>query len=54
MLACVRALEAGRQECAEMPHALTLEIMEQMDRLRRDWGVVYPFETEERGGTSIE
>lgn len=54
VLACVRALEAGRQECAEMPHALTLEIMEQMDRLRRDWGVVYPFETEERGGTSIE
>lgn len=54
VLACVRALEAGRQECAEMPHALTLEIMEQMDCLRRDWGVVYPFETEERGGTSIE
>ncbi len=44
VLACVRAMEAGALECGEMPHSETIEIMEQMDRLRRDWGVVYPFE----------
>lgn len=44
VLACVRALKAGALECEEMPHSETLEIMEQMDRLRQDWGVVYPFE----------
>ena len=44
VLACVRAMGAGALECGEMPHSETIEIMEQMDRLRRDWGVVYPFE----------
>lgn len=44
VLASIRAMEAGEQECGEMPHAETIEIMEQMDRLRRQWGVVYPFE----------
>lgn len=46
VLACVRALETGTLECEEMPHSETIEIMEQMDRLRREWGVVYPFEVE--------
>ncbi|MDE5746643.1 MAG: Gfo/Idh/MocA family oxidoreductase [Acetatifactor sp.] len=46
VLACVRAMEAGNLECEEMPHSETIEIMEQMDRLRREWGVVYPFEVE--------
>lgn len=46
VLACVRAMEAGNLECEEMPHSETIEIMEQMDRLRREWGVVYPFEAE--------
>lgn len=45
VLSCVRAMEAGALECEEMPHSETIEIMEQMDRLRREWGVVYPFET---------
>ncbi|MDE5950472.1 MAG: Gfo/Idh/MocA family oxidoreductase [Acetatifactor sp.] len=44
VLACVRAMEAGNLECEEMPHSETIEIMEQMDRLRREWGVVYPCE----------
>lgn len=44
VLASIRAMEAGEPECEEMPHAETVEIMEQMDRLRRQWGVVYPFE----------
>ncbi|WP_346728036.1 Gfo/Idh/MocA family oxidoreductase [Pseudoflavonifractor sp. MCC625] len=42
--ACRRALETGALECPEMPHAQTLCMMEQMDALRRDWGVRYPFE----------
>lgn len=46
VLACVRAMETGNLECEEMPHSETIEIMEQMDRLRREWGVVYPFEVE--------
>lgn len=47
VLACIRAMEAGALECEEMPHDETVEIMEQMDRLRREWGVVYPFERKE-------
>lgn len=44
VLACKKAIEAGQLECEEMPHAETMIIMEQMDALRTDWGVVYPFE----------
>lgn len=44
VLACKKAIEEGKSECAQMPHAETLLIMEQMDGLRREWGVVYPFE----------
>lgn len=44
VLACKKAIEEGKSECAQMPHAETLLIMEQMDGLRREWGVIYPFE----------
>lgn len=44
VLACKRAIEADLTECEEMPHSETMIIMEQMDALRRSWGVVYPFE----------
>lgn len=44
VLASKRAIEAGELECGEMPHAETILIMEQMDALRRSWGVRYPFE----------
>ncbi len=44
VLACKKALEAGMPECEEMPHAETILMMEQMDALRKSWGVVYPFE----------
>lgn len=44
VLACKKAIEAGQFECAEMPLVKTIEIMERMDELRREWGVVYPFE----------
>lgn len=42
--ACKRALENGALECEEMPHRETIQIMEWMDALRNEWGVVYPFE----------
>lgn len=44
VLACIRAMEEGQLECEEMPHRETLEIMKQMDALRAEWGVIYPFE----------
>lgn len=44
VLACKKAIEAGLLECEEMPHSETILIMEQMDALRKSWGVVYPFE----------
>lgn len=44
VLACKKALEEGRIECEEMPHAQTLEIMRQMDEIRAQYGIVYPFE----------
>lgn len=42
--AAAQALLDGCAECSEMPHADTLRIMELMDSLRADWGLVYPFE----------
>lgn len=44
---CLEAIEKGENECWEMPHEETLRIMRQMDALRKEWGVVYPFEKEE-------
>ena len=43
--ACAKAIAAGACECPEMPHAETLEIMRQMDTIRAQFGIVYPFET---------
>jgi len=42
--ACIRAMEEGRTECPEMPHAETLELMRQMDAIRGQWGMTYPCE----------
>lgn len=42
--ACMRDLANGALEPAEMPHAKTIAIMEQMDALRAQWGLKYPFE----------
>lgn len=44
MLACKEALENGWTECPDMPHEETLEIMRQMDAVRKQWGVEYPQE----------
>lgn len=42
--ACRRAIEAGAVECPEMPHAETLELMRQMDQIRSQFGITFPFE----------
>ena len=40
----VDALETGKTECASMPHAETIHMMELMDEIRGQLGVKYPFE----------
>lgn len=44
VLACQEAIRNGWIESPYMPHEETLEIMKIMDRLRKDWGVVYPMD----------
>ena len=44
VLACKKALEEGKTECPQMPHAETLEIMRQMDSIRSQFGIKFPFE----------
>ena len=39
---CKAAIEAGRNECGEMPHTEIIRVMEIMDGLRKEWGVIYP------------
>ena len=46
VLACVQAIKEGKIECPQMPHEETLWVMRLMDRIRKDWGMVYPFEKE--------
>lgn len=42
--ACVEAIRSGKTECLQMPHAQSLEIMRQMDEVRRQIGLSYPCE----------
>ncbi len=44
VLSCLDAIEAGRIECPEMPHADTIRMMKLMDGLRAQWGLKYPCE----------
>ena len=44
LLVCRQALNDGRLEPLEMPHAETLYVMQLMDGLRRKWGVRYPMD----------
>lgn len=46
VLECKRCLEEGLLESPMMPHAETLSIMQQMDALRKEWGVRYPMDRE--------
>lgn len=41
---CVRAIEAGRIESWSMPLEDSVYVMELMDSLRKQWGIVYPQE----------
>ena len=41
---CVKAIRAGRTESWSMPLAESVHVMEIMDSLRRQWGLVYPQE----------
>ena len=40
----VRCIEAGRTESESMPAEESIRVMELMDTLRRQWGLVYPME----------
>lgn len=42
--ACIRAIRDHQMECVEMPHSETLRVMKMMDNLRKEWGIIYPFE----------
>lgn len=48
ILACKEAIEKRETQCEQMPHKETLEIMSLMDAARRQWGMRYPGEGEER------
>ncbi len=38
----IDCIKRGLLECPSMPHKDTIEVMERMDALRKEWGVVYP------------
>ena len=40
--ACMEAINAGKVETDFMPHSESLRVMEIMDGLRREWGIVFP------------
>lgn len=42
--ACIEAIEKGHTECAQMPHDEIIQMMEFMDEIRRQVGVIYPNE----------
>ena len=44
VLACMKAIEEGKTECPEMPHAESLRVMRLLDEIRGQWGMVYPCE----------
>lgn len=44
VLACMKAMEEGKIECEQMPHEESIWIMRLMDRVRKEWGMVFPFE----------
>ena len=44
VISCLDAIEEGRLECPEMPHADTIAMMKLMDGIRAEWGMKYPCE----------
>ena len=48
---CIEAVKAGKLESDSMPLADSIQVMEIMDELRRQWGLVYP---KEKAGNNHE
>ncbi len=44
VIECKRCIEEGLKESPMMPHQETIDIMKQMDALRKEWGVKYPMD----------
>ena len=44
VMSAMRAISLGHIECAEMPHADSLIMLQLMDSIRAAWGIVFPFE----------
>ena len=44
VLECMRCIREGLLESPMMPHEETISIMKQMDELRKEWGVEYPYD----------
>ena len=44
VLECMRCKREGLLESPMMPHEETVSIMKQMDELRKEWGVEYPYD----------
>lgn len=42
--ACRKALKRKKKECEQMPHEVIMKMMQQMDLIRGQIGLVYPFE----------
>ena len=42
--ACKKAIKWHKKECSEMPHETTMLIMKQMDEIRKQIDLKYPFE----------
>lgn len=42
--ACMKALALGKKECEEIPHDMTLAMMDLMDNIRKRWEMKYPGE----------
>ena len=44
VISAMKAISENKTECPEMPHSDTLRVMDIMDSLRKEWGIIYPFE----------
>ncbi len=44
VISAMTAIKNGEKACVEITHKETMFIMEQMDALRAEWGIKYPFE----------
>mgnify|MGYP000764150971 CR=1 FL=1 len=42
--ACIAAIKIGKNECEKMSHSKTITMMKLMDEIRKQMGVIYPFE----------